>query len=59
MSRTKVSDAALGSCWNCQRGPHGASRGAGKGVLQAGSSACLRLDISTLPCVCSLPGQGM
>lgn len=59
MSRTKVSDAVLESRWNWQQGPHGASRQAGKEALQAGSSACLRLDIGTLPCVCSLPGQGV
>lgn len=48
MSRTKVSDAASGSHWNCQQGPHRASRWAGKEALQAGSRACLRMDISTV-----------
>lgn len=59
MSRTKVNDAVPDFRWNCHQGPHGASRRAGKGVLQAGSSACSKLDIGTLPCVCSLPGLGM
>ncbi|XP_057897405.1 tetratricopeptide repeat protein 36 isoform X1 [Melospiza georgiana] len=54
MSRTRVSDAASGSPWNCQQGPHRASRWAGKEALQAGSRACLRMDIGTLSCVCSL-----
>lgn len=48
MSRMKVSDGAPGSCWNCHQGPHRASRWAGKEALMAGSSACFRMDISTL-----------
>lgn len=53
----KVSDAVSGPPWNCCQGIHGASRGSGKEALQAGNSACLRLDIGILPRVCSLPGQ--